>query len=91
MFPMGQLVLTRGVNDRVAENSEFAKHVIASTARHMTGDWGDMAQEDLDRNAEALRDGDRLFSAYTEGGQPKIWIITEADRSSTCVLYPEEY
>ena len=33
----------------------------------------------------------RLFSVYHATDGTKFWVITEADRSSTTVLLPEEY
>ena len=90
-FPLGRMVMTRGVNDRVAEDAEFSKFVIESIGRHARGDWGDLGEEDKQTNEAALKDGDRLFSAYEKEGLPKIWIITEWDRSVTTVLFPEEY
>ena len=93
-FRLGQLLMTRGVNDKVAENEDFAKFVIDSLKRHARGDWGEMCQEDKQANDEALALGDgagRIFSAYEHPRQPKIWIITEADRSATTILFPDEY
>jgi hypothetical protein len=58
--------------------------------RHACGDWGDLCPEDTLANEEALRDGDRLLSAYGQG-ELRFWIITEADRSVTTVLLPEDY
>jgi len=90
-FEMGQLVWTRGVNDLVAENEEFAKFVTESLRRHARGDWGDLSEEDKRENEYALGKYLRLLSAYEKPPLPKIWIITEADRSVTTVLFPEEY
>ena len=90
-FPLGQLVMTRGVNDRVADDTEFAKFVTESLKRHAKGDWGDMGQEDKQENELSLKKGFRLLSAYERDGLPKIWIITEADRSVTTILFPDEY
>jgi hypothetical protein len=91
-FLLGQLVMTAGVNDRIAESTEFSKFVFASLSRHAGGDWGDMSQDDKNENELALREGNlRIFSAYEHPSLPKIWIITEADRSVTTVLFPEEY
>ncbi|MFH0810342.1 MAG: hypothetical protein V2A77_07735 [Pseudomonadota bacterium] len=89
--PLGRLVMTRGVTDNIAEDINFSKFVIASIARHANADWGDLSAEDKKANDQALKDGDRLLSAYEKPGQPKIWIITEWDRSVTMVLFPEEY
>ena len=90
-FCLGRLLMTRGVNDSVAENLEFAKFVMDSLKRHSKGDWGEVGREDHNENARALVEGNRLFSAYKEEDKPKIWIITEADRSATTVLFPDEY
>lgn len=91
-FELGQLCFTRGVNNKVADDGDFAKFVLASLKRHAIGDWGDMCQEDKAENELALRQGYlRIFSAYEAEGLPKIWIITEADRSATTILFPEEY
>jgi hypothetical protein len=57
----------------------------------MAGDWGDVDQEDQAANDHALEDGSRLLSAYTTLKGQRIWIITEADRSATTILLPEEY
>ena len=90
MFPTGQMVLTRGINDKVAGDTNFAKFVWDSIKRHIRGDWGDLGNEDKEENELALKEGFRLFSAY-KNGKEKIWIITEADRSATTVLFPDEY
>jgi hypothetical protein len=60
-------------------------------ARHVRGDWGDVCAEDRQANDRALQTGERLVSAYHTKDNQKIWVITEADRSSTCVLLPSEY
>ena len=55
------------------------------------GDWGNVDDEDKQSNELSLKDGSRLVSAYEAKGLPKIWIITEGDRSATTILFPEEY
>lgn len=86
-----QIVWTRGVNERLTEDEEFAKFVMNSLKRHSRGDWGDdLGDADKKLNDEALKNGGRLFSAY-KNGVDKIWIITEADKTATTVLFPEEY
>jgi len=91
-FATGKLLLTRGVNDQFSQDSVFARYVIDSLRRHVSGDWGDMCDEDKEENSLALRQGGlRIFSAYEHQSLPKIWIITEADRSATTVLFPDEY
>jgi len=90
-FPMGKLVSTAGVNDLMADNTNFAKFVREGIGRHANGDWGDLDAEDRRVNDDALKHGDRLFSAYEHQELRKIWIITEWDRSVTTVLFPDEY
>lgn len=90
-FNPGQLVMTRGVNNLIASNEEFAKHVMLSLKRHVAGDWGNVSDEDRVANETALQEGDRLFSVYKKDGVPTVWIITEWDRSVTTTLFPEEY
>lgn len=90
-FNPGQLVVTRGVNDLIAINKEFAKFIHVSLHRHLAGDWGEVCDEDRAANDLALQEGDRLFSVYKKEGLPKIWVITECDRSVTTTLFPEEY
>jgi len=90
-FPLGQLVMTRGVNDLVANDEAFARFVTGSLARHVKGDWGDVDDEDRAENDLSLKEGFRILSAYEFGELYKIWIITEADRSATTILFPDEY
>ncbi|HLM81559.1 MAG TPA: hypothetical protein VK302_13140 [Terriglobales bacterium] len=59
--------------------------------RHIAGDWGDVDEDDHRENQLSLIHGFRLLSAYTLKSGTKIWIITEADRSVTTILLPEEY
>ncbi|MBA7667308.1 hypothetical protein ES703_75395 [subsurface metagenome] len=90
-FRLGQVVWTGGVNDKVAEDAEFSKFVLGSLARHATGDWGDMSEDDKKENEYSMGKHLRLMSSYENPSLPKIWIITEADRSRTTVLFPDEY
>ena len=59
--------------------------------RHVSGDWGDLVDEDIQENERALEHGSRLFSAYGLNDGTRIWIITEYDRSATTILLPMEY
>ena len=59
--------------------------------RHVTGDWGKVGKEDREANEQALLNGTRLLSVYESSKGVKFWIITEADRSATTVLLPEDY
>lgn len=62
----------------------------ALVLRHACGDWGDLDREDVAANVAAVRHDLRVFSSY-KFPAGKVWVITEADRSSTCVLLPEDY
>jgi hypothetical protein len=90
-FEFGVLVLTAGVNAKVADDVEFAKFVWDSIKRHGDGDWGDMDEHDKAENEFSIGKHLRIFSAYEQAPLPKIWVITEANRSVTTVLFPEEY
>lgn len=89
MFEMGLLVVTNGINDKL-DSVRFSKEITVALHRYTRGDWGEMEQEDIEANNEALRTGERLFAAY-KTSEGKIWIITEADRSATTILFPDEY
>lgn len=91
LFPLGQLVTTAVVDAKMKEDPKFEAFVRESIARHHRGDWGDLSKEDKEENELSLRRGFRLLSSYERPPMPKIWIITEADRSATTVLFPEEY
>ncbi|OAI07036.1 hypothetical protein A1353_08415 [Methylomonas methanica] len=88
LFPLGQTVATPGALAALAELGMTGFELLY---RHHRGDWGDLDQEDIATNNAALKDGARLFSSYQLTQQIKIWIITEADRSVTTLLLPEEY
>lgn len=87
-FHLGQLVATPGALQALEEAGETPAHFLD---RHQNADWGEVCDEDKRLNDEALVNGERLLSAYRTSKGEKIWIITEADRSSTCILLPEEY
>ena len=90
LFVLGHLVCTAAVNDALADNASFAEFVTGCLKRHAAGDWGDLGEQDKRENDYALGKYLRLFSAYNYRNK-KIWIITEADRSATTVLFPDEY
>ena len=90
-FPLGRVVAKSDLLDALAETEEVPQQVIAGlVSRHVAADWGEVDAEDWQTNDRALREGDRLLSAYTSPGGIRLWIITEADRSATTVLLPED-
>jgi hypothetical protein len=88
LFPLGQVVATPGAL-RALERAEQSP--IEFLDRHAQGDWGELDAEDKGENAFSVRHGFRILSAYTTSAGDKLWIITEADRSVTTLLLPEEY
>ena len=102
LFPLGRVVMTVGVA-RVAEKSEaFNVFVLSTLPRHAQRDWGELGNEDHQANDQALIDGERIFSSYQLGPrllvdapidneQNQLWLIAEADRSITTILWPHNY
>ena len=94
-FQLGGIYLMRSVAELSKEEPAFTAHIKKSLARYITGDWGEMTDRDKQSNDFAIShpDGGRVFAAYKhpEHEDWKIWIITEADRSATTVLFPAEY
>ena len=87
-FLPGRLVATPGALQALEENGQGCTEFLE---RHLAGNWGDLCDEDKVANDEALADDLRILSAYRLEDGTRIWIITEADRSSSCVLLPSEY
>ena len=88
---------TRGIHEYI-QDDKCLEFVIHCMSRHIHFDWGEMDEEDLHTNDLATVDSDRIFSSYdipealrNNAPDDKIWIITEADRSATTVLFPSEY
>ncbi|QLI82642.1 hypothetical protein HZU75_14510 [Chitinibacter fontanus] len=88
LFSLGQTVATPGA---LAALDEAAINALALLRRHQTGDWGDLPPEDWESNQQAVECGWRILSNYPLTTGERIWIITEADRSVTTLLLPEEY
>jgi hypothetical protein len=86
-LPLGRVVATPGALKTIlgAGGDPFAY-----VARHASGDWGDLCTQDRRENGLALRHGRRVLSSYAVG-EGRVWVITEADRSVTTILLPEEY
>ena len=84
-FPLGEVVITASAAQHL---DTIAVH--QGLRRHASGDWGDLPPEDASENELSLKEGFRLLSAYGTG-ERRFWIITEADRSVTPVLMPDDY
>lgn len=88
-FELGQLVATPGALQLLRDLEVSPSELLE---RHASGDWGAVPPEDALENELSVREGLRVVSSYPLGEEPrKVWVITEADRSSTCILLPEEY
>jgi hypothetical protein len=87
-FSLGAVVATPGVLQAFALAEE---NYLPFLMRHAQGDWGGVCPEDAEANDQACEAGERLLSSYKLRDGTKVWIMTEADRSSTCILLPEEY
>ncbi len=95
-FSLGRIAATPGA---LAALEKVGKAPVAYLQRHARGDWGEaLCQEDKQANAQALKDGTRLLSAYLLPDETKLWIITDGvinratgERYATTLLLPEEY
>lgn len=87
-LPLGQTVMTRAVAELVYQGRLDPQQYLR---RHMFGDWGDLPNVDKRANQLAVRDGERVLSSYQVTPDLTIWIITEADRSATTLLLPQDY
>ncbi len=88
LFDLGQLVATPGALAALKKTEQNAMEFLS---RHVSGDWGELPKEDKDENRMSLEKGFRLLSSYRTTAGDKLWVITEADRSITTLLLPEEY
>ena len=86
LFELGRKAITPGVNAQL-----HPIEILRALDRHSRGDWGDVCTQDRHANDAAIKNGTRLLSAYDSTRGVRFWIITEADRSATTVLLPEEY
>lgn len=83
---LGQILATRGALSRLS-----GEELSAALIRHRSGDWGMVDDEDWQANDRAAQHGERVLSVYQDSLGEPFWVITEADRSATTVLLPDEY
>ena len=88
LFDLGQLVATPGA---LAALEKSGQSPMAFLTRHVTGDWGDIPEDDRKENQFSLENGFRLMSSYTTSAGDRVWVITENNRSHTTLLLPDEY
>jgi hypothetical protein len=87
-FSLGDVVITPGA---LAAFVAAGAYISPYLAQHQQGTWGNLDPHDIQANEHALQTGARLLSAYQLPDGTTIWVITEADRNSTCVLLPDDY
>jgi hypothetical protein len=87
-FALGRLCATPPALDALADTNT---HPLTLLKRHVTYDFGDLEAEDIEANRLAVAIGARVLSAYELPDGSRVWIITEADRSLTTILRPEDY
>ncbi len=88
LFSLGQVLATPGAPAMLDRHGKAPSQLID---RHAAGDWGNVCEEDGRANDRALREGMRILSVYTLNTDDTVWVITESDRSSTCLLLPGDY
>ncbi len=88
LFPLGEVYLTIGAKEALEESDQTA---IEFLSRHQSGDYGDVCEDDRRENELSVKENFRILSAYKTSNGVKIWVITEACRSSTTCLLPSEY
>ncbi len=88
-FSPGKIVFTPGAGSAFEKSPSSSWFRLLS--RHTHGDWGDLSDEDRTANDQAVYGETRILSAYHLKDETKIWVITEADRSVTTFLLPDEY
>ncbi len=84
--PLGRIVATPAALGAVSQPD-----IVAALRRHAVGDWGDVTPDDRAANDDALKSGERILSVYQSATGTTFWVLTEADRSVTTVLLPDDY
>jgi hypothetical protein len=87
-FALGQTVITPGAEEALQFAGQTPSEFLR---RHMSGDWGELSEDDVKENELSLKENFRLLSRYETAKGERFWIITEADRSATTILLPIEY
>ena len=88
LFDLGQLVATPGALAALEKSGQSPMDFLS---RHVMGDWGEVSEDDRKENQFSLEKGFRLLSSYQTNAREWVWVITEADRSHTTILLPDEY
>lgn len=90
LFRTGEIFRTCGIDYAVEQDANYLNELISCVEKYLTGNWGDLCDDDKQANEDALKYGERILGAY-KTSQGKIYIITERDRSATTILFASEY
>jgi hypothetical protein len=88
LFALGQIVTTPGAREALKKAKQLPQELLN---RHVAGDWGEVSCDDAEENQLSLAHGYNVLSSYTTAAGDKILVVTEADRSVTTLLLPQEY
>ena len=86
VFRLGRIIATPNARESITQDD-----ILLGIQRHQAGDWGDLTDDNRATNDRALAQGGRIVSAYNAINGTRFWLITEADRSVTTILLPEDY
>lgn len=89
-FETGKVCMTSGIDRAINEEKHYYKELINCFEKYLTGDWGDLCEEDKKLNEDAIINNERILGAYPTS-KGRIYIITERDRSYTTILFVSEY
>lgn len=89
-FELGKVCMTSGIDYAIKEDKNYYKELITCFEKYITGNWGDLCEEDKQANEDALINNERLLASYLTS-KGKVYIITERDRSCTTILFANEY
>ena len=87
---LGKIYMTQRINAALLKDSEFASEIPVLLKKYSNKDWGITPDNDIQENNKAFEHGDRIIATY-ETSEGNVFIITEADRTITTILFPDEY
>lgn len=88
LFASGRIVATLKALQVLRSEGVDLHHLLD---RHFAGDWGELDCDACRANEVSVVLGAWIISSYALPSGGRVWVTTEADRSYTCILLPEEY
>ncbi len=89
-FDLGKIYMTSGIDNEIKKDNKYIKELINCISKYLTGNWGDLEDYDKKANENALKNNERLLGSYSTS-KGKVYLITEWDRSSTTIMFANEY